>query len=606
MRSQCVFTRKRPFRAVLVSLAVLPLLAQAAPSGGPYGPVRKFYQVPKNAVHVYYVAPDGKAEDPGLTPDKPTTLHAAFEKVVTGDAVILRGGTYRAGGLRLNQGITMQPYRDEVPVIKGTAVAEQWQAQRDKTWRTSWSTLFPAKPDDWWRRHREGMRTPLYRFNNDMVFVDGVMLHQKGWEGELDEHSFSIDYEKGNVYIGVDPAGKTVEITAFDDALIRVPGECHGKKSDGKGPVIRGITFTQYAYRAIEVQGKEAVGPADPSTFGKDVIGTTLEDVTITHCSRVAGYFHGDRTTFRNCRISDTSTEGLYLIGSADCLLERNIFMRNNVERITGYYPAAVKIFNQCYRTVCRDNLVLEQPYSEGIWYDVGNVDGVFVNNWVQGAVNGFFFEISKGAVCAGNVFVDCANGSFVLNSSNVRIANNTYINAPAKFQRTERSAVGDHFGWHPATGPGVDKRDGHIFENNVCAAGPGYRDALLRFEQAAVLCGKLDKPQASSVDGNVYVRTPGAESDTLIHWAPASEPDCGTGFVTPDEAARAIPGIEPHGRLVVSDLGSVFMSPELGNYRPVPKALSPTGVRIPESVLKLIGVKSGKAVLPGAYQPGK
>ena len=54
----------------------------------------------------------------------------------------------------------------------------------------------------------------------------------------------------------------------------------------------------------------------------------------------------------------------------------------------------------------CRDNLVIEQPYSNGIWYDVGNRDGVFVNNWVEGALGGFFFEISRGATVAGNVFV--------------------------------------------------------------------------------------------------------------------------------------------------------------------------------------------------------
>jgi hypothetical protein len=66
-----------------------------------------------------------------------------------------------------------------------------------------------------------------------------------------------------------------------------------GKTSDRKGPVIRGITFTQYAYRALEVEGKkhftiageptdEPVGPSDPATFGKEVVGTMLENVTIT------------------------------------------------------------------------------------------------------------------------------------------------------------------------------------------------------------------------------------------------------------------------------------------------------------------------------------
>ena len=176
-------------------------------------------------------------------------------------------------------------------------------------------------------------------------------------------------------------------------------------------------------------------------------------------------------------------------------MLERNIFTRNNIEQITGYYPAAVKIFNQCYRVTCRDNLITGLPFSNGIWYDVGNVDGVFINNWVEGvgdinrkisnlqtwpSESGFFFEISKGAICAGNVFVNCELGVHILNSCDVRMYQNTFVNSTACVSRSERSAVGDHFGWHPATGPGVDERDGHVFVNNLMTGDDGFNRPLL------------------------------------------------------------------------------------------------------------------------------
>jgi hypothetical protein len=177
------------------------------PSGGPYGPIHQKYEIPKNAAHVYYVAPDGQADAPGTAVAQPTTLEAAITRVVTGDAIVLRGGVYRTGGLELNQGITLQPYADERPVLKGTQVPTKWEALRNNVWRTPWTRLFPARPLGWWRRDREGMRTPLHRFNNDMVFVDGEMLKSAGWEGELDKSSYFIDYEAGQVYIGVDPKG---------------------------------------------------------------------------------------------------------------------------------------------------------------------------------------------------------------------------------------------------------------------------------------------------------------------------------------------------------------------------------------------------------------
>jgi hypothetical protein len=609
--------RVLPALFVILVVTAGPLAAQ--PSGGPYGPIQQTYDVPA-APHVYYVAPDGRSDAPG-TLAQPKSLESAIAQVVTGDAVILRGGVYRTGGLLLNQGITLQPYRDERPVLKGTRVATAWQPLRNKLWKTSWTTLFPAKPLGWWQRDREGMRTPLHRFNNDMVFVDGRLLQSAGWEGEVDENSYYIDYDKGQVYIGVDPTGRQVEITAFDSALVRTSRPVHDKVSDRKGPTIRGITFTQYAYRALEVEGKkqftaadeptdEPVGLADPSTFGKEVVGTVLENVTITFCSRVAGYFRGDGLVIRNSLISDTSTEGIYVIGSSDVLLERNIIRRNNVEHLTGYYPAAVKIFNQTRRVTCRDNLVIDNPDSNGIWYDVGNRDAVFVNNWIENAQDGFFFEISRGAVVAGNVFVRCNKGVRVLNSADVRVYNNTFVDTAASFERNERSATGDHFGWHPSTGPGVDAREGHVFVNNLLVASDAYAQPLLRFEQPKALCATLTRPQAATADGNVYVRasrvTDAGEAKQpvpLVTWSPAATDTCLASAASLDEFRALAPAFEAHGQSLDLSPRTVFKSPELGGYelrRPLPGAAREPA---PADVLKILGWSAQDAGTPGAYR---
>jgi hypothetical protein len=578
------------------------------------GPVPQSYPLPE-AAHIYYVAPDGSAEARGTTLDDPTTLEAAFERAVSGDAVVMRGGTYRTGDLRLNQGITLQPYLDERPVLKGTRVATEWQALRNDVWRTSWSTLFPARPLGWWRREREGMRTPLHRFNNDMVFVDGEPLRSAGWEGELDEHSFYVDYEAGHVYIGTDPTDRLIEITAFDNAFIRVSRPWHGKESDRKGPTIRGLTFTQYAYRAIDIEGKkpatlvseeptdDPVGPAEPGTYGREVVGTTLENVTISFCSRVAGYFRGDGLVLRNSLISDTSTEGFYVIGSSDVLLERNIFRRNNVEQLTGYYPAAVKIFNQSHRVTCRDNLVIDNPHSNGIWYDVGNRDGVFVNNWVEDALVGFFFEISKGATVAGNVFVGCERGMWALNSRDVRAYHNTFVDSVASFGRNERSAAGDHFGWHPQTGPDVDEREGHVFVGNLLVASESFDRPLLRFEQARGLCGRLTRPQATEVDGNVYVRM---GDGPLLVWSPAAGEDCQAEVASLEELRALAPGLETRGRSFSEYAGALFRSPELRRLdlaRVLPGLAEVDD--LPTEVRQLLGWEEGAARAPGAYPYG-
>lgn len=590
--------------ALLACTGATPTAAQ--PSGGPYGPVQQRYELPE-AKRIFYVAPDGDADAPGTSLEQPTTLASAIARVTTGDAIILRGGIYRTGGLRLNQGITMQPYADERPVLKGTEVATEWVEQPNGLWRTSWSKLFPAAPADWWRRERHARQTPLHLFNNDMVFIDGELLHAVGGEHEMHERAFYIDYVAGQVYIATNPTGRLVEITAHDSALVRTIREVHGKQNDHKGPTIRGLTFTQYAYRALEVEGTEPMRHMDPAEFGKEVVGTTLENLTISYCSRVAGYFRGDGLTIRHCLVADCGTEGIYVIDSADVLLERNIVTRtNSAEQISGYYASAVKIFNQSYRVTCRENLVIDNPHASGIWYDVGNVDGVFVNNWIERTRDGFFFEISKGAICAGNVFVNCDPGVRVLNSSNVQVCQNTFFNSAAEFTRTERSAVNDHFGWHPSAGPDVDERHGHVFVNNLLATDESFDEPLLQLFQSPALRERLKDPQLQALDGNVYVRRTPMPAPPLIRWSPANTE---TGALEVHELVafrRQYPRFAVHDVAYDDYHGPLFRSAELGHFdlaEGFPGRAA--GVALPAPIRELLQWPDRLGTFPGAYPPG-
>lgn len=600
---------------ILLSGLLAPAV-HAQPSGGPYGPVEQRYEVPKEG-NVYYVAPDGDADAAGTALEAPTTLESAVARVVTDDTIVLRGGVYRTGSLVLNQGITFQPYADEKPVLKGTEVATDWEALDGGVWRTSWSKLFPSEPLSWWRREKEEEHTPMHRFNNDMVFIDGKFLQSAGSVEEVDEDTFFVDYEREAVYIGVDPAGHTVEITAHDNALLRTSDKVHGKVNDKKGPEIYGITFTQYGWAAIVVEDKkrfthldepvnEPIGPADPSTYGNQAVGTHLENVTISFCGRVAGYFRGDDLVIRNSLISDTGTEGIYIIGSSDALLERNIVLRNNIEHITGYYASAVKIINQTHDVVVRDNLVMDHPTSNGVWYDVGNRDGVFINNYIEGVETGFFFEISRGVTVAGNVLANNSQGSWILNSADAHIYNNTYIDNPARFTRTERSAEGDHFDWHPATGPGVTEREGHIFKNNLMVASKADGGPLVRVDQPQSLCDELTEPALSAMDGNLYVRpdTPyEALAAPLATWVDTDAADCTASFASLAAFREQVPDFEEHGRQLEGDARSVFTAPDISRYQLRGALPVSRDVATPRAVRKLLGwSKKEAAATAGAY----
>ncbi len=607
---------KTKISVLLVSL-FLTAISIAQPSGGPYGPVHKTYELPKVSGKIFYVSPDGDSNVAGTDISKPTTLETAVKKGVTGDAIILRGGVYRSGTLTFNQGLIFQPYKNEQPLLKGTFVADKWEKAGEKLWKTKWERFFPANPEDWWQRNREEKFTPLHRFNDDMVFVDGRFLQSAGNTSELNDNTFYVDYSSKEIYLAIDPADKLIEITAFSMALHRVYYEVNGMKADNVGPKIRGIDFTQFADSTIFVECVDPVGVKKESEIGKEVQGTLIEDCAISWCSRIAMFLMGDKTTIRNCQVSNTSREGIYVVGSADVLLENTIIEKNNIENITGCYPAGVKIFNQCYRCTVRNNLITNMPNSNGVWYDVGNVDGRFINNWVENvgkpevpvstnsvwpSQNGFFFEISKGAIAAGNVFVNCDHGILALNSSNVEMYNNTFVNSMVCIARDTRSAQGDHFGWHPATGPDVGERYGHVFVNNLLTGDAGFDRPLLLVWQPAVLCEKLSETPLKQFDNNVFVKQ-NDNYKTLAFWSPSKAENCQSEIKTIDEL-KNISGAATNSQYLEGKHLPLFKSTVIKNYQLLDEFPGRTATtETPANVKKLMGIPADTKGFVGAYK---
>ena len=321
----------------------------------------------------------------------------------------------------------------------------------------------------------------------------------------------------------------------------------------------------------------------------------------------MAGYFRGDGLIIRNSLVSDTGTEGIYVIGSSDVLLEKNIIRRNNIKQLTGYFPSAVKIFNQTHRVTFRDNLILDQPDSNGVWYDVGNHDAVIVDNYMENAIDGIFIEISRGATIAGNVVVNSNHGLRVLNSADVHAYNNTFFNAPVSFERNDRVAAGDVFDWHATTGPGLEQRDGHIFLHNLMAASDSYRDPLLEFLQKSSLCGKLKHAQATEVDGNVYLRAAstavsGAPAPLIIY-APSEGENCTSRLASLDDFRKLEPAFEKNGVEIDRSPRTVLKGPDLGNFE-LQRALPNVPARnfLPPELRSLLGWSEAEAMTPGAY----
>jgi hypothetical protein len=192
-----------------------------------------------------------------------------------------------------------------------------------------------------------------------------------------------------------------------------------------------------------------------------------------------------------------------------------------------------------------------------------------------------------------------------VLNASKVQIYQNTFVNSMACIGRNARSAQGDHFGWHPSTGPDVDERDGHVFANNLLVGDESFNRSLLFIWQPASLCEKLDKPQLKQLDYNAYVRGAEKTSYPLVLWSPVSNEKCQTGFESLEELRKLYPEFSANSRYFAGYNGPLFKGTELGNYQLLPAfSGAKSAMPLPAQISKLLGPAKKDGRYVGAYPP--
>ncbi len=85
----------------LMSLFALCTSAEKQVEEVKYGHEEQTYSLPDVSGTIYYVSPNGNENADGIKLDTPPTIENAFAKVTTGDAIVMRGGIYRAGDLIL-------------------------------------------------------------------------------------------------------------------------------------------------------------------------------------------------------------------------------------------------------------------------------------------------------------------------------------------------------------------------------------------------------------------------------------------------------------------------------------------------------------------------
>jgi hypothetical protein len=150
-----------------------------------------------------------------------------------------------------------------------------------------------------------------------------------------------------------------------------------------------------------------------------------------------------------------------------------------------------------------------------------------------------------------------------------------------------------------------MDKRDGHMFANNVLVGKENFGRPLLFVWQPASLCTQLPNSQLNLLDNNVYVRGAQKTRSPLMLWSPAQNAECQVACRSVEELRKLYPESSTNSRDYSNYDGPLFKSIDLRNYRIVPAFPgSKTGKQLPPEIGTLLHQNKKVGPYVGAYPP--
>jgi parallel beta-helix repeat protein len=370
----------------------------------------------------YYVSPSGNNSNAGTSAGAPLkTINKALEKVVAGDTVYLRGGTYREQVEVKRSGAAGKPiiiaaYPGEIPVIKGSDVVKGWVRHSGSIWKkTGWA------------------------YNSQQVFVDFDGGHRQSlqqigmpsqyygtWEyptpvgsGLANMAPGRFWYDRGArvLYVQLpdnsDPNAHTIEASVRWRVLFMHHPYIH----------VKGLRFRHSNVSAHTQQGAAIEISSHSTLEGVDVQYMDFAGVGF-------GYLR-DNGKLINSNVSNNGSSGVNAVSARNFLVSNVTMMSNNTRNFnSNWHAGGFKAASNSYGMV--EKSVVGYNKGPGIWFD-HTKSGMLItvrNNYVHDNGRGegaIFFEVSNNGLFYNNVVVrNRARGIYISGSNNSRVYNNT------------------------------------------------------------------------------------------------------------------------------------------------------------------------------------
>lgn len=520
----------------------------------------------------WYVAPGGSDDASGSRSAPLRTIDVAVQRASSGDVISLRGGTYHQSVTIGKDGLTLRSEPGERAVLDGAERVSGWRAQGGIWVKDGWSASFDRSPTYSWGAPDGtdagwSFVSPAYPLAAwpDQVWVDGRSLRQVRDAAAVGPGQFAVDYSARKLYIGTDPAGRTVTASTLAKAV----------SVRGANTVLQRLDIRRFA---PSVPHMGAVTLERP--------GARLQKVRITDHATTGLSVIADDASLSDVQVLRNGMLGIHASSAYGLRLNRVKANGNNVERFNqAPVSGGIKIHRS--RNVSIRSSQFSHNTGTGIWFDVSNYDMRVLDTTIShNTGHGLFLEISDTAVVADNLVMhNGGNGILVDNTGHVKIWNNTVhgTGRPVNIVQDPRKASDLSFPGYDHRRPKPDPtvpwvtRDVRV-SNNVLSTPNRTANCLLCVEDYTH--DRSAEQMGVRVEGNVYRRREPNAPSWVVVWSSGRQ----NPYVYTDLAPfRRTSGQERYGRLVADALvrydgrpTARLRSMTAGVARPLPSSVAP------------------------------
>ncbi|MBK7862318.1 MAG: right-handed parallel beta-helix repeat-containing protein [Archangiaceae bacterium] len=559
------------------------------------------YAVPSGAV---FMATNGRDDAAGTQAAPVKTLARALALVPANGTIVVRGGVYRDGVAASSWKVfNLQAYPHEQPWFDGTDVVTGWVSNGRGQWSVPWSTphfcngQYYERP---WNQQTAVGPCAYYDQYYDtvnpasadpqMVFKDGVYVHEVTRLDQAVGDNFYYDQVNRRLYLGFDPAGRTVELAQRTTALALEGGP--------GGNRIQGLGFRRYATNQLNMN----------RTHGAVLVG--MPGVRVEHCVFTqmagAGLLISDprnvvayRNVFAKNGHNGLDANGHQKSGSTpdNLLLEGNVFNGNNTERfgVGSSYSTDAAGSKLCHMNgfALKNNLYKNGVLSHGFWCDMACSKGVMTGNvFAKNAMTGLFYEISDTGLIANNLMYGNGEYGLKLGSANTKVFNNTLVDNRFNALIYDDTRSPNVDGW---TDAGPDTVNVQLVNNLLSA----NQNMVQAWRTGTLPQSTGPSTFFSVLDSNSYYRPNGVPA-RLYEWR-----DSGTTvFYNSCAALSAARGWERRCQDLTSGAEPFFQDATKNDYRVRASSLAYlSGAPLPSDVAAAMGLSAGQVVSRGALR---